>query len=109
MVFRSSKTAGQVIGPATMAMLLLFAALALAVLDAYVPWSALSTLAQAPPTGVPDSYTRIWDVQKAPDEHEYVRFATSTNGGGCALVHAAGCSHPDCVARRQRAVDVGAL
>ena len=53
------------------------------------------------PSEMPDWHTVIWDVQKGPDQHEYIRFAASLgSGGGCCVVHAEGCSHPDCVARR---------
>lgn len=59
------------------------------------------TTAVRPPTERSDKYTVIWDVYKGSDQHEYLRFAVEFGyGGGCSVVHAEGCSHPDCVARR---------
>jgi hypothetical protein len=48
---------------------------------------------------------RMWDVVKAADNHDYVRFATWEGCG--SPVHAAGCMHEDCVARRQQEGDSG--
>jgi hypothetical protein len=50
-----------------------------------------------------DSYTVIWDIKKADDQHQYVRFATGHGPVSCSIVHSAGCTHPECVAARNKA------
>jgi hypothetical protein len=44
----------------------------------------------------------VWEIQQGLDSHDYLRFVPPS-GNGCAVVHAEGCTHEDCVAIRQQA------
>jgi hypothetical protein len=64
------------------------------------------TVEQATSDQFPDPCITVWDLQPSEDGHQYLRFATLD---GCAPpVHAEGCGHPECIARRLQISDQAA-